>query len=103
MFSYVYCYTPYTQADKKQLRLVLKEAKTFFLEVEHTVPLLTNVDVDELFYCYDVDRTDYVMVGYLRERVRSFMLKERVSYEFFESFSNVKDDDMVNRMVRNYL
>ena len=89
----------YRQANRKQLRAIVKEARTFFLEVECTVPLLASVDVDELFYCYDIDQTDYVMVGYLRERVRSFQLKERVSYEFFESFSTVKDDDMVNRTV----
>ena len=87
----------FPKADKTQIKLIVKEANSYFSEVEYKVPLLRSDEVDELFNCYDFNKTNYVLVGYIRERVRLMQLRERVSYEFYESFAAVKDDDMVNR------
>jgi Ca2+-binding EF-hand superfamily protein len=60
----------FPKADKLQLKLILKEANSYLSDVEFKVPLLRSDEVDELFNCYDFNKTNYVLVGFIRERVR---------------------------------
>ena len=84
------------KANKEQLNLITRALEKEVVVLRPDEKVVSQKDLIELFSSYDLDSIGFVHIALIRDRIRSLELPDNYQFGFFESFSNLDDDDLVN-------
>lgn len=87
----------FNRANKEQQRLIIQYAEAELTKKHHdNVPKISRSELEQLFDAYDSDRVGFVNVSFIKDRIKTFHLSEQALFFFFETVSDLADDEMVN-------
>ena len=59
---------------------------------------MNPIEMEQLFETYDSGNVGFVDGLFLKEKIRSFNLSEKVLFYFMESISDLADDEMLSQV-----